>query len=244
MNLVIDIGNSRIKLALFSERDLMFNVPLDELKPEHIQVLLDEHDDLKSAIISSVREYPAALKAFLENSFENFIELNANTPVPITNGYETPETLGKDRLAAAVGATELFPGKNVLVIDAGTAITYEIITAENEYLGGNISPGLATRFKALHQFTGKLPLLQPTEDFPMIGKNTQSAIQAGVQIGLLFEVQQYIDYFNTIYENLEIIITGGDAKFFDKKLKNSIFVHFNLTLIGLNRILEYNVKKT
>lgn len=244
MNLVIDIGNTRIKLALFNERDLMFNVPLDELKKEHIQVLLDEHADLKNVIVSSVRDYPEELKTFFQNSFENFIELDANTPVPITNQYETPDTLGNDRLAAAVGATELFPGKNVLIIDAGTAITYEIVTDKNEYLGGNISPGLETRYKSLHHFTGKLPLLQATDDFQMIGTNTKSAIQAGVQIGLLFEVQQYMEYFNTIYENLEIIITGGDAKFFDKKLKNSIFVHFNLTLIGLNRILEYNVKET
>ncbi|MGQ7870489.1 type III pantothenate kinase [Sunxiuqinia sp. sy24] len=244
MNLVIDIGNSRIKLALFNERDLMFNVPLDELKPEHIQVLLDEHDDLQHAIVSSVREYSPELKSFLERSFKNFIELDANTPVPITNRYETPGTLGKDRLAAAVGATEIFPDRNVLVIDAGTAITYEIITANKEYLGGNISPGLETRYKSLHQFTGKLPLLKATNEFQMIGTNTESAIQSGVQLGLLFEVEQYLDYFNTIYENLEVIITGGDAKFFDKKLKNSIFVHFNLTLIGLNRILEYNVKKT
>jgi type III pantothenate kinase len=132
----------------------------------------------------------------------------------------------------------------VLVIDAGTAITYEMITAENEYLGGNISPGMETRFKALNQFTGKLPLVTPSDDFQLLGTNTESAIRAGVQLGLLFEVEQYITYFNNIYQNLEIIITGGNAKFFDKKLKNSIFVHFNLTLIGLNRILEYNVKKS
>ena len=242
MNLVIDIGNSRIKLALFNERDLMFNVPLDELKPEQIRILLDEHQDLNKVIVSSVRDYPTELRTFFENSFEYFIELDANTPVPIVNKYETPETLGKDRLAAAVGATEIFPGQNVLVIDAGTAITYEIVTADNEYLGGNISPGLETRFKSLQHFTGKLPLVKPSDHFEMVGKTTETAIRNGVQLGLLFEVQQYIDYFNTIYENLQIIITGGDAKFFDKKLKNSIFVHFNLTLIGLNRILEYNVK--
>ncbi|TDO05049.1 type III pantothenate kinase [Sunxiuqinia elliptica] len=244
MNLVIDIGNSRIKLALFNERDLMFNVPLDELNVAHLQLLLDEHADLKHAILSSVREYPKELKQFLQKSFKYFIELDASTPVPLINRYETPDTLGKDRLAAAVGATEIFPGKNVLVIDAGTAITYELVTANNEYLGGNISPGLNTRFKALSHFTGKLPLVESSDDFPMLGSNTPTAIQAGVQMGLLFEVQQYIEYFNTIYENLEIIITGGDAKFFDKKLKNSIFVNFNLTLIGLNRILEYNVKET
>ncbi|HKJ41773.1 MAG TPA: type III pantothenate kinase [Sunxiuqinia sp.] len=242
MNLVIDIGNTRMKLALFNERDLMFNVPLDELKPGQIQVLLDEHPDLNRAIISSVRDYPVELKSFLQNSFEQFVELDAQTPVPIINKYETPETLGKDRLAAVVGANELFPGENVLVIDAGTAITYDLITANNEYLGGNISPGLDTRFKALNQFTGKLPLIASSDDFKMIGTDTESAIRSGVQLGILFEVQNYIEYFNTIYQNLKIIITGGDAKFFDKKLKNSIFVHFNLTLIGLNRILEYNVK--
>ena len=242
MNLVIDIGNSRMKLALFNERDLMFNVPVDDLKTEHIQVLLDEHPDLKNVIVSAVRDYPDGLKAFLKSSFEHFIELDAETPVPIVNKYETPETLGKDRLAAAVGATELFPGENTMVIDAGTAITYEIVTANNEYLGGNISPGLETRFKALNHFTGKLPLVASSDEFKMIGTDTESAIRAGVQVGLLFEVQKYIEYFNTIYQNLKIIITGGDAKFFDKKLKNSIFVHFNLTLIGLNRILEYNVK--
>ena len=242
MNLVIDIGNSRMKLALFNERDLMFNVPLDELKPEHVQVLLDEHPDLNKVIVSSVREYPAELKAFLQNSFDYFIELDSQTPVPIINKYKTPDTLGKDRLAAAVGATELFPNENVLVIDAGTALTYEIITENNEYLGGNISPGLETRFKALNHFTKKLPLISPADDFQIVGTDTESAIRAGVQLGLLFEVEQYIKYFNTIYQNLQIIITGGDAKFFDKKLKNSIFVHFNLTLIGLNRILEYNVK--
>lgn len=242
MNLVIDIGNSRIKLALFNERDLMFNVPLDELKPDQIQVLLDEHQSLNKVIVSAVRDYPTELRTFFENSFEQFIELSPQTPVPIINKYETPDTLGKDRLAAAVGATEICPRQNVLVIDAGTAITYEIITANNEYLGGNISPGLETRFKSLQQFTGKLPLVKASDQFGMIGTTTETAIRNGVQLGLLFELEQYIEYFNTIYENLQIIITGGDAKFFDNKLKNSIFVHFNLTLIGLNRILEYNVK--
>ena len=244
MNLIIDIGNSRIKLAIFNHGDLISNVTLDELKTDYLQMLLDEHPDLNKVIVSSVRDYQPELKTFFQNSFQHFIELDAQTPVPIINKYETPETLGKDRLAAAVGATVLFPNKNVLVIDAGTAITYEIITANNEYLGGNISPGLETRFKSLNQFTEKLPMISPSDDFQMIGTTTESAIRAGVQLGILFEVEQYTKYFNTIYKNLEIIITGGDAKFFDKKLKNSIFVHFILTLIGLNRILEYNVKET
>lgn len=240
MNLVIDIGNTRIKLALFSERDLLFNVPLDELKVEHIQLLLDEHAQLNKAILSSVREYPSEVRDFLSQKFDQFIELDYQTPVPIINRYQSPETLGLDRLAAAIGATEMFPNQNLLVIDAGTAITFDLVSAQNEYLGGNISPGLETRFRALHQFTGKLPLVKAHDEFQAIGYNTESAIRAGVQLGVIFETEQYINYFGAHYPDLKVIITGGDARFFDQKLKESIYVHFNLTLLGLNRILEYN----
>ncbi|MCW0482428.1 type III pantothenate kinase [Gaoshiqia sediminis] len=240
MNLVIDIGNTRIKLALFSDRDLMFNVPLDELKVEHIQLFLDEHPQLNKAILSSVREYPAEIRNFLNDKFEQFVELDYLTPVPIVNRYQTPETLGLDRLAAAIGAADMFPAQNLLVVDAGTAITFDLVSANNEYLGGNISPGLETRFKALHQFTGKLPLVGVKDEFQAIGTDTESAIRAGVQLGVIFETEQYISYFSSIYPDLKVIITGGDARFFDQKLKEGIYVHFNLTMIGLNRILEYN----
>jgi type III pantothenate kinase len=240
MNLVIDIGNTRIKLALFNDHDLMFNVPLDELKIDQLQILLDEYPQLNKAILSSVREYPDEIRKFLSSSFEQFIEFSQQTPVPIINLYKTPETLGYDRLAAAIGASFLFPGENLLVIDAGTAITYDVITKSNEYLGGNISPGLETRFKALNHFTGKLPLVAPQMEFQTLGRDTESAIRAGVQLGIIFEAEQTIKYFNTIYEKLKVILTGGDADFFDKKLKSTIFVQFNLALFGLNKVLEYN----
>jgi type III pantothenate kinase len=240
INLVIDIGNSRTKLALFNQHDLMFNVPVEHLTADHVKMLKDEHPQLNKAILSSVKSYPAELKQFLEQNFEQFIELDHHTSLPIENLYETPETLGKDRLAAAVGANELFPNRNLLVIDAGTAITYDLVSEQNQYLGGNISPGLEMRFKALHQFTGKLPLVNKNEDFLPVGRNTEEAIRAGVQNGILYELDQTIDFFNRNYQNLQIIMTGGDSNFFDRKLNYSIFVHFNLTLIGLNRILEYN----
>jgi len=240
MNLVIDIGNTRIKLALFNDQDLLFNVPLDELKVDQLQLLADEHPQLNKAILSAVRDYPCEVRDFLSASFHPFIELTHQTPVPITNLYKTPETLGFDRLAAAIGASWLFPAENLLVIDAGTAITYDLVTKNKEYLGGNISPGLETRFKALHHFTGKLPLVTPRPEFQPLGQDTESAIRAGVQQGLLFEAEQTIRYFNTIYENLKVILTGGDAGFFDKSLKSTIFVQFNLALFGLNRVLEYN----
>ena len=242
INLVIDIGNSRTKIALFNQCDLMFSVPLDRFTTDHIQLLKDEHPQLKKAILSTVRPKDAEMTQFLNRNFELFMELDHRTQVPITNLYETPETLGKDRLAAAIGANELFPNQNLLIIDAGTAITYDIVTAQNEFLGGNISPGLEMRFKALHHFTGKLPLVKSSTNFQRIGKNTNDAILAGVQSGILYEVEQNIDYFSQKFTDLQVVMTGGDANFFDTNLKYPIFVHVNLTLIGLNRILEHNAK--
>jgi len=243
INLVIDIGNSRTKIALFNQHDLMFNVPMDHLTVNHVKMLKEEHPQLTRVILSSVKPSDEDLKHVLSEEFEQFVELDHHTALPIENLYETPETLGKDRLAAAVGANELFPDQNLLVIDAGTAITYDLVSEKNQFIGGNISPGLEMRFKALNHFTGKLPLVTYSDDFEQIGRNTTDAIRAGVQNGLLYEMAQNIDYFNRNYQNLHIIMTGGDSIFFDKKLNYSIFVHLNLTLIGLNRILEHNAKK-
>lgn len=206
-------------------------------------MLKDEHIQLNQAILSSVKPVDEELIRFLSQNFQLFIELDHHTPLPIENLYETPETLGKDRIAAAVGANELFPGQNILIIDAGTAITYDVVSEKNEFLGGNISPGLQMRFKALNHFTGKLPLINYSDEFQLIGRNTEEAIRAGVQNGILYEIERTIETFNRNYENLQIVMTGGDSIFFDKKLNYSIFVHFNLTLIGLNRILEHNAKK-
>lgn len=243
INLVIDIGNTRTKLALFNQHDLMFSVPIEQLTVNHLQMLKDEHIQLNQAILSSVKPINEELIRFLSQNFQLFIELDHHTPLPIENLYETPETLGKDRIAAAVGANELFPGQNILIIDAGTAITYDVVSEKNEFLGGNISPGLQMRFKALNHFTGKLPLINYSDEFQLIGRNTEEAIRAGVQNGILYEIERTIETFNRNYENLQIVMTGGDSIFFDKKLNYSIFVHFNLTLIGLNRILEHNAKK-
>jgi len=220
----------------------MFNVPIDNLIAEHVLMLKNEHPQLNKVILSTVKPYSEDLKRVLSEEFEQFIELDHLTDLPIENLYETPETLGKDRLAAAIGANELFPDQNLLVIDAGTAITYDLVSEKNQFIGGNISPGLEMRFKALNHFTGKLPLVSYSDVFQPIGKNTIDAIRAGVQNGILYEIEQCIDAFNRNYQNLRIIMTGGDSNFFDKKLNYSIFVNFNLTLIGLNRILEHNAK--
>lgn len=240
MNLTIDVGNTRTKFSVFNKGEVLITVPVDEFLPEHIGVLQDEHPTLKSVILSTVKPISSELMKSLQNKFEKFIALDADTPLPIENCYNTKDTLGKDRIAAAVGAFDLFPGRNLLVIDAGTAITYDLVGQAGQFLGGNISPGIDMRFKALHQFTGGLPLVNQQEFSKLYGTSTEEAIRAGVQNGVVFEVDRAIDTFKDFYTNLEVIITGGNADFFDKKLKNSFFVHFNLIAIGLNRILEYN----
>jgi type III pantothenate kinase len=243
INLVIDIGNSRTKLALFNQHDLMFSVPIDQLTVNHVKMLKDEHPQLCRSILSSVKPVDNELLQFLSGNFDLFIELDHQTKLPIKNLYKTPETLGKDRIAAAVGANELFPDQNLLVIDAGTAITYDLVSEKKQFIGGNISPGMEMRFKALNHFTGKLPLINYSNDFHLFGTNTTDAIRAGVQNGILYEIEQTIEVFSRIYQNLQVVLTGGDSIFLAKRLDDSIFVHLNLTLIGLNRILEYNSKK-
>ena len=243
MNLVIDIGNTRTKVAVFHRGEVLITIPFDHIEVSHIELLKREYEELNKVIVSSVKNYPEELRAYLQTGFETFIELDATTPLPIENCYQTKETLGKDRIAAVVGAYDLYPDTNILVIDAGTAITYDILTAEGKYLGGNISPGLEMRFKALNHFTGKLPKVEQADQNKLFGTSTDEAIRAGVQNGTVYEADTTISAFKEFYNNLKVIITGGDAEFFDNKLKNSFFVHFNLTSLGLNRILEHNGEK-
>ncbi len=240
MNLVIDVGNTRTKFSVFNRGEVLITVPVDEFLPEHIDVLQKDYPDLQNVILSAVKDYSPELKSTLLNKFERFIELDFKTPLPIENCYKTPETLGKDRIAAVVGGFDLYPDTNLLIIDAGTAITYDILKDNGQYLGGNISPGIEMRYKALHQFTSKLPLISHHKFDKLFGTTTEEAIRAGVQHGVIFELDKAIDTFKDFYTNLKVIITGGDADFFDNKLKNSFFVNFNLIAMGLNRILEYN----
>ena len=240
MNLSIDIGNTRTKFSVCNRGEVLITVPVDTIEVRHIKLLQEEYPDLRKAILTAVKSYPEELKNHLANSFDQFIELDENTRLPIENSDQTKKTLCKDRLAAVVCAFDQYPGRNLLVIDAGTSITYDLITDKGKYLGGNISPGIDMRFKALNHFTGKLPKLGQKEINKLFGTTTEEAVLAGVQHGVVFEVDRAIDTFKEFYNNLKVIITGGDAVFFDKKLKNSFFVHFNLIALGLNRILEYN----
>ena len=243
MNLVIDIGNSQTKVAIFDASDIVQIICMEELNIARLRDLKRLYPGLDRAILSSVADVDKELLKTLKKEYNYFIEFDHQTAVPIGNLYESKETLGLDRLAAAVGGISVFPGKALLVIDAGTAITYDLIDRNNRFLGGNISPGLETRFRALHKFTKKLPEIKRDDHWPAIGRTTEEAIRAGVQNGMIFEIDGMIDHIRKDWPECQVILTGGDSYFFDKKLKNTIFVKFEITLIGLNRILKYNAEK-
>jgi len=245
MNLIIDLGNSYAKYYVFENSILIENHVLEhfnsneKISKKMFEVINNRIFD--GIIISSDVIYDEKFTNGLKLFFKNVVILNKETKLPIKILYKTPQTLGNDRKATSVGASILFPNTNVLIIDAGTAITYDILTEKNEFLGGNISPGLETRFKSLNNYTKKLPLLSSNELEKFYGESTDEAIILGVQNGLVYEIQGYIDEFVTKFNNNKIILTGGDCFFFEKRLKRIIFAVPNLISIGLNRILESNV---
>lgn len=243
MNLVIDIGNSRAKLAIFSQNRMVGSSFAELLSMEGIKELTDRFPGTDRAIMSKVTSIDPSVIEYLRRTYPAFLELNHLTAVPIRNNYQTPETLGLDRLAAAIGARELFPDQDLLVIDAGTAITFDLVESNGTFAGGNISPGLSSRFRALHEFTGNLPWMESVDQFPLIGRTTEEAIQSGVLNGMIMEIDGMIDSLKKKYPEIQSVLTGGDALFFERRLKNHIFVKSEITLIGLNRILEYNVEK-
>lgn len=198
---------------------------------------------IEKGIIGSVITLSRTIRRQLSENRYNIVELDHNFDVPIKNLYKSPQTLGMDRLAAVVGAQFLCPNRNLLVIDAGTAITYEFIDAEGQYHGGNISPGIYTRFKTLSACCDKLPLIDKDGDVPTFGYDTETAIRAGVMKGMEFEIKGYIEYMREKYPDLLVFLTGGDNFSFDSNLKSIIFADKFLVLKGLNRILEYNVKE-
>jgi type III pantothenate kinase len=237
-NLAVDIGNTAVKYALFEDETLVFS----GLVPEEQALLQDERlaqpDNL---IVASVRAQPSALLHRLPVPGK-VLALTFETPVPVTNRYETPQTLGADRLAAVIGANYLFPEADCLVIDAGTCITTDFVDRDKNYHGGSIALGLEMKFRALHTFTQRLPLIQRTPEIgPLAGRNTAEAIRSGVLHGTVAELNGIIDAYRQHSPALKVVFCGGDAAFFETNLKAPIFVVPELVLIGLNRILNYNV---
>jgi len=241
MNLIVDIGNTFIKVAQFEKGNFR---DIKRFKDQRLFLQYVSSLSANNAIISSVRS--DSFTNEVVNLFPEPLLLTVNTDLPIINSYKTPETLGNDRIANAVGAFNALPNQNTLIIDAGTCLKFDFIDAYNNYIGGSISPGLKMRFKALHTFTDNLPLIDDVEINQLIGTDTTSSIQVGVYQGIIAEISNMISQYERKYDNLNLILTGGDlCSFLDIELsqKNSIFADEFHTLKGLNTILNYNVRK-
>ena len=248
MNLCIDQGNSRTKVALMTDEGKMINHFIyKQFSSADVERLFDLYD-ISDSIISSVVNIEAAVVNTLHRRSQHFVLFDHNTPVPIVNRYDTPQTLGQDRLAAAVGAESLCPDENLLIIDAGSAITYDFVSDKGEYMGGNIAPGLKMRLTMLQRMTKKLPLVEVEEHelIPLFGKNTRDAIAAGVIRGIAYEVKGYMRTLSEKVPHFQTFLTGGNAAYIlnngrtSRTEKRDIRVEKNLVLIGLNTILIFN----
>lgn len=236
-NLLVDAGNHRVKAAVFEGGIIMAR---HEWSPAEftkwISTVPADHFLLSSVAGVTLQELD------LRQISGQRLQLNPSLPLPLQVAYQTPETLGADRLAAACGAAARFPKKNSLVIDVGTCINYELVTADRTYRGGAISPGVRMRFLAMHQQTARLPLAEPIPKAPLIGQSTVTCLQSGVLNGVVAEMAGMIArYEMQCSGQLHVILCGGDAQLFENQLKGPIFVAPDLVLEGLNSILEHNV---
>lgn len=242
MILTVDIGNTRIKAAVFEGGIFLerFVFVKNELQ-KNIENILKKYEKISDLVIASVGDVEK--ESFLAFKNEMTLHLISHSDAfPFINTYETPHTLGIDRMVLAAGATLQFPGQNRLVIDAGTCVTYDFIDENDRYLGGAISAGLRLRYEALHNFTSKLPLLTLESPAHFIGKSTSASIHSGVVNGLVYEIDGFIDEYKTLYPNFIIILTGGDTDFLAKRLKNTIFANSNFLLESLNQTFQYKIK--
>ncbi|MFZ2284180.1 MAG: type III pantothenate kinase [Lutibacter sp.] len=240
MNLIIDVGNTRIKTAVFDDGKMIHNESLTNFSFVSEAKKIVKKYKCTSAIISSVGSVNKSQIDELRAEI-SLIELDYDTKVPFVNKYATPKTLGVDRIALVSSAISKYPNKNVLIIDAGTCITYDFVNNEGNYYGGAISPGLQMRYKALNVFTENLPLLEPSEIVELIGNSTETSIHSGIINGVINEIDGVIEQYRKKNTDLTIVLTGGDIKFLSNRLKNGIFANPNFLLEGLNTILTYNI---
>jgi type III pantothenate kinase len=242
MNLIFDIGNTSTKIAVFEGRKKLTSLRTKQFHYDKLKKIFEPYlKNIDWAIVSTVRDTPEFVIDLATHGIPNVHILTHKSRLPFKNEYETPETLGTDRIAAVAGACLLFPGKNLLIIDAGSAITYDFVS-RNTYKGGNISPGMSMRFKALHRFTGKLPMASTTDKFHPMGRNTVEAITAGVINGVIFEINEYIRTFEKKHPGIKVILTGGDAGYLKGRINHEITYIPDIVIDGLNYILEYNAK--
>lgn len=241
MKLLLDIGNTRAKVALAGE-DGLRTIYSGALSVGVIRDLT-KGIPVEGGLWCSTRGTDPGIESCLADM--GVLRLTHETPVPLKNCYSSPERLGMDRLAAAVGAWCSVPhdGRPILVVDAGTAVTYDLISGQGEFLGGNIAPGIGLRLKALHEHTGALPLVSARGELPLFGYDTETAIRAGVIRGINYELDGCITALKSVHGNLFIFLTGGDCDYFDIKGKSDIFAVNNLLFRGLEYIVGYNEKK-
>lgn len=240
MNLIIDAGNTNVKLAIFNKSEIIhLETVVVDLFVEAVKKVFKEYTKIQCAIVSSVgslsKEQMKVVAVFCD-----LHELSNASKVPFKNSYASPQTLGVDRLALATAAYYFNPHQNNLVIDAGSCVTYDMINDFDEYLGGAISPGVQMRYNAMHHQTAKLPLLEKKELLDYIGNTTENCLHSGVVNGITLEIDGVIDLYKARFENLTVILTGGDTLFLSKRLKNTIFADSKFLLKGLNYLLEYN----
>ena len=240
MNLVIDIGNTFIKLAVFQNNALLEKVLVEKQDfASGLQNIFKTYHKINKAILSSVAETEIPWPESLKRSPQVML-LKQDTRMPFINKYTSPHSLGNDRKALVAAAAQQFPQRHVLVIDAGTCITYDFKNERNEYLGGGISPGLQMRYNSMHHFTARLPQLRPSPMVNLIGDSTENSMHSGVILGMSREIEGVIADYEREYKALKIIFTGGDAHFLSLQLKNTIFASSNFLVEGLNHILEFN----
>ena len=240
MNLIVDIGNSSTKIAVYNGGKKITDFRSKEFSCEKLEKTLAQYK-IDRAILSSVKETPDYIYDLLSVSIPFVHILTYKSKFPFKIEYETPETLGTDRIAAVAGAHKLFPHIDLLVIDAGTAMTFDFMSG-SIYKGGNISPGVVMRFKALNKFTNQLPLVSPTVNYSSPGQNTKDAIIAGVITGVSYEINEYIRTFEKKHIEFKIILTGGDSKYLKDKIDFQVIYMPDIVTDGLNYILEYNAK--
>lgn len=236
--LCFDFGNTRLKCAVFTGREFREEIVMENDEESTITALIQKYHPDKS-ILSSVINHNPAVENIL-GQYTKFHKLDHLSKFPITTPVGKPDTIGADRLALVVAAVDLFPGKNNLVIGLGSAVTYNFVNKYNEFLGGGISPGMEMRFKSLHVFTAKLPLIKADWNFPLVGYDTKTNILSGVLIGMAKEIDGMIEAYEEKYDNFNVLLSGGDTGWFASHLKKKIFADPNLIYKGLYAINEYN----
>ena len=241
--MIIDIGNSRAKVVVMDGDTLVKEYVAEEFNASLFAEIMGAYPAISRAIIASTRGDEERVKQIVAERIAKVVVFKpATTPIPLANHYHTPETLGADRLAAAVGAQAMYPDCDIMIVDFGTAITIDFVEG-GAFKGGNISPGVTTRFRALTDYTARLPRCYATDEVLDYGRTTKEAIEQGVMRGIEQEIRGYIEPFMQKNGEKCIIFTGGDAKYFVKRIKNAIFADCEPVIFGLNRILEYNAKE-